>query len=144
MDIQLINDDLLSLLHKQAEASERQRQNFDLRTTVEDGSQRMLNAMEPGTHVPIHRHTKTSETVICIEGCLDWVFYKELPSMGTGNPVNDGEIASDENAFSEIARFRICPHEGKYGIQVPKMTWHSVIVYEPSTILEAKDGAYRK
>ncbi len=142
MEIQLINDQLLSSLHEKARNSERLRQNFDLRTTPEDGSQRMLNALEPGTRVSIHRHLKSSETVICLEGCLDWVFYEELPNMDAGGPVHDGEIAQDETNFKETARFRVCPREGTYGIQVPQGAWHSVVVHERSTILEAKDGAY--
>lgn len=144
MDVQLINDRLLSVLHWKARESERLRQNFDLRTTVEDGSQRMLNALEVGTKIPIHRHLKTSETVICLEGCLDWVFYEELPNMDAGGPIHDGEIAQDETNFKETARFRVCPREGTFGIQVPLGAWHSVVVHEPSTILEAKDGAYGK
>ena len=75
MDIQLINKDLLSELHRMAGANERKRMNFDLRTTPEDTSQRMLNALEVGTKVPIHRHVGTSETVVCLEGCLDCVLY---------------------------------------------------------------------
>ena len=105
-------------------------------------SQRMLNVLEPGTHVPIHRHLKTSESVICIEGCLDWFFYEELPGVDIGGPVHDGETAVDETAFAEVARFRVCPREKLYGIQVPKGAWHSIEVHEPSTIFEAKDGAY--
>ena len=142
MDIQLINNNLLSELHQKAKESDRLRQNFDLRTTPEDGSQRMLNALEPGTHIPIHRHLNTSESVICLEGCLDWVFYEELPNMDAGGPVHDGESAADETNFVEIARFRVCPREGTYGIQVPLGAWHSVVAHEPSTIFEAKDGAY--
>ena len=144
MDIQVINDHLLSVLHWKAKENERLRMNFDLRTTAEDGSQRMLNALEPGTHVAIHRHLKTTETVICLEGCLDWVFYEELPNMDAGGPVHDGEVAADEHQFVEVARFRICPREQKYGIQIPLGVWHSIEVYEPSTIFEAKDGAYGK
>lgn len=142
MDIQLINKDMLADLHKKAAESERLRMNFDLRTTAEDTSQRMLNALEVGTKVPIHRHIKTSETVICLEGCLDWVFYEELPNMDAGGPIHDGEIAHDETNFKETARIRVCPREGNFGIQVPLGTWHSVIVREPSSILEAKDGPY--
>ena len=59
MDVQIIDDDLLSVLHVKAKENERLRMNFDLRTTPEDGSQRMLNALQPGTKVPIHRHLKT-------------------------------------------------------------------------------------
>lgn len=142
MEVQLINKDLLSDLHDKAAASDRLRMNFDLRTSAADTSQRMLNALQPGTHVPIHRHLKTSETVICLDGCLDWVFYDELPNMDAGGPIHDGETAQDETCFVERARFRVCPREGTYGIQVPKGAWHSVIPHEPSTIFEAKDGAY--
>lgn len=142
MEIQLINDNLLSALHTKARENERKRQNFDLRTTPDDTSQRMLNALEVGTHVPIHRHLKTSETVICLEGCLDEIFYEELPNMDAGGPVHDGETALDEKCFAEVARFRLCPREKLFGIQIPKGVWHTIEVHEPSTILEAKDGAY--
>ena len=144
MEIQLINDALLAQMHDKAKASERLRQNFDLRTSPEDGSQRMLNALEVGTHVPIHRHTKTSETVVCLEGCFDEIFFEELPNMDAGGPVHNGEMALDETCFKEVARFRVCPREGQYGIQIPKMAWHTVEVYEPTTIFESKDGAYGK
>ena len=81
MEIQLINKELLRKLHFEALADGRRRMNFDLRTTPEDNSQRMLNALEVGTKVPIHRHIKTSESVVCVEGCLDWIFYEELPNV---------------------------------------------------------------
>lgn len=142
MKVQLINNDLLKDLHEKASTNKRLRMNYDLRTTPDDTSQRMLNALQPGTKVPIHRHLKTSETVVCLEGCLDWVFYEELPNMDAGGAIHDGESAQDEANFVETARFRVCPREGTFGIQVPQAAWHSVIVHEPSTILEAKDGAY--
>ena len=141
MDVQLIENKLIKELHVKANASERLRMNYDLRTTSEDTSQRMLNALEVGTHVPIHRHSETSETVICIEGCLDWAFYEELSEEYQKE--NDEFLMEDGSCFKEVARFRVCPREGQYGIQVPKGAWHSVIVHEPSTILEAKDGAYK-
>ena len=144
MEIQQINDELLDALHEQARGSERLRQNLDLRNTPDDTSQRLLNVLEPETHVPIHRHLKTSESVICLEGCLDWIFYEELPTVAEGGPVHDGETAADETQFIQKARIRVCPREGKYGIQVPLGAWHSIEVYEPSTIFEAKDGSYGK
>ena len=104
MEVQLINEELLKGLHEKAAQNERLRMNHDLRTTPEDTSQRMLNALEVGTHVPIHRHLKTSETVICLEGCLDWVFYEELPNMDAGGPIHDGETAADEMCFVETLR----------------------------------------
>ena len=143
MDVQLINKELLEVLHQKAHSSPRLRQNFDLRTSPEDTSQRMLNALEPGTHVPIHRHLKTSESVVCLEGCLDWVFYEEIPNMDAGGPIHDGETATDETCFKEVARFRVCPREGTFGIQVPLGEWHTIEVHEASTIFEAKDGAYK-
>lgn len=115
---------------------------FGLRTTKSDGNQLKLNAIEPGSVVPIHRHLKTSETVACLEGRLDWVFYDEMAGVDTGGPMHDGETAADETQFVETARFRVCPRDGVFGIQVPQGAWHSIEVYEASTIFEAKDGAY--
>lgn len=62
--------------------------------------------------------------------------------MDAGGPVHDGEVAADESCFAEVDRFRVCPREGQYGIQVPLGAWHSVVVLERCTILEAKDGGY--
>ena len=141
-NVQLITKELLSDIHQKAAQNTRKRINYDLRNSAEDTSQRMLNALEVGTHVPIHRHLNTSETVICMDGRLDWVFYEELPNVIDGGPIHDGEKALDESCFREIARYRVCPRVGKYGIQVPQGVWHSIEVFEPSTIMEAKDGPY--
>ena len=133
MDVQLINEELLEELHRKACFSDRLRMNFDLRTTAEDGSQRMLNALEVGTTVPIHRHLKSSETVICLEGCLDWVFYEERPNMGADGPGRE---------FQETFRTELCPAKGQYGVQIPKGAWHTIEVFEESTIFESKNGKY--
>ena len=74
MDIIEINDKLLSALHLSAAGSDRLRINYDLRTTAEDRSQRMPNALDVGTKAPIHRHLETSETTICLHGCLAVAF----------------------------------------------------------------------
>ena len=87
MEIIEINDNLLAALHLRAADSERLRMNYDLRTTGEDTSQRMLNALEVGTRVPIHRHLETSETTICLHGCMDVVFYDLRPNEDCGGPV---------------------------------------------------------
>ena len=134
MDIQLINEDLLADLFAKAAENERKRMNFDLRTSPADTSQRMLNALEPGTEVPIHRHEDTDETVVCLKGRLDEVFYAELPNMDAGGPGRE---------FKEIFRTTLCPREGRYGIQIPQGVWHTVVVHEPSVIFEAKNGAYK-
>ena len=141
-NVQLITKELLSDIHQKAVQNVRKRVNYDLRNSAEDTSQRMLNALEIGTHVPIHRHLNSSETVICMDGRLDWVFYEELPNMIDGGPVHDGEKALDESCFREIARYSVCPRVGKYGIQVPQGVWHTIEVFEPSTIMEAKDGPF--
>lgn len=140
--VQLIQESLITDLHKTAHNNIRLRHHYDLRTTPNDGSQRMISVLEVGTKIPIHRHLVSSETVVCMEGCFDEVFYEELPNIDAGGPIHDGEIVLDESCFKEIARFRICPREGLYGIQVPKMAWHTIEVKEPSAIFEAKDGAY--
>ena len=133
MEIQLLDKNLLANLHKKAASSERLRMNFDLRTTSEDDSQRMLNALQPGTKVAIHRHENTSETVICLQGRLDMIFYADAPNMDVVGPGKD---------FHEIYRTELCPAKGQYGIQIPKGVWHTIEVYEESTIFEAKDGRY--
>ncbi len=148
MDIQLINEELLSALRSQARASERLRQNFDLRTTPEDTSQRMLNVLEPGTQVPIHRHEETTETVVCLKGHIDWVFYEEISRLADSNERPEVERPSMDaggpgREFKEFFRTEICPSEGKYGIQIPVGVWHTIEVKEESCILEAKDGAYK-
>ena len=133
MDIQTIDKNLLSDLHQKAVASERKRMNFDLRTSALDQSQRMLNALEPGTQVPVHRHMETAETTICIEGYLEVVLYAEASGQ---------DETGGERKFVEVSRVTLCPREGKYGVQIPLGVWHSVDVKEPSIIFEAKDGAY--
>lgn len=107
----------------------------------------MLNALEVGTKVPIHRHLETSETTVCLQGCLDVVFYDLRPNEDCGGPAM-GEcgaviaVEMEANLF-ERYRVRLSPREGKYGVQIPLGAWHSVEVYEPSTIFEAKDGRYK-
>ena len=143
IDKKLIND-----LFDKAVVSDRKRMNYDLRTSANDGSQRMLNALEVGTRVPIHRHLETSETTICLQGCMDVVFYDLRPNEDCGGPFmgDCGTVVTDgmETNVFERYRVRLCPREGKYGVQIPLGAWHSVEVHEPSTIFEAKDGRYGK
>ncbi len=144
MEVQIIDKELLVALHEKAKNNERKRINFDLRTTPSDTSQRMLNFLEPGTYVPIHRHIKTSETIICLEGVLEEVFYEEV-SKDINNITSPDVISPIEvERFREIARYRISPREKLYGIQIPQGAWHSVEVLEPSCIFESKDGAYEQ
>ncbi len=118
----LINNEIMDELAAKAQASPRLRMNMDLRTSPYDQSQRMLNALEPGTILPIHRHTKTTETVVILRGRMDEMFYDE-----EGN---------------ETARFHLDPTKGNCALNIPKGTWHTVEVFEPTVIFEAKDGPY--
>lgn len=122
--IVMINIDktLLDDLFAKAKESDRLRMNYDLRTSASDNSQRMLNALLPGTIVPIHRHPNSNENVILLCGKLVEVIYDK-----EGN---------------ETARYHLDPTVGNFGCVVPAGAWHTVEVLEPSVIFEAKDGKY--
>ena len=122
----------LDALLASAAESPRLRMNHDLRNSSADTSQRMLNALLPGTVVPVHRHEDTAETVVCLRGRLWEVIYEEVQAVGT----------SDGPVFREVSRHLLCPAEGCHGMQVPAGAWHTIEVLEPSIIFEAKDGAY--
>ena len=137
-----INKELLEGLFEQAKVSPRLRQNFDLRTSEADTSQRMLNALLPGTEVPIHRHDDTTETVVCLCGRIEEILYEEGVEYVKEQTSGTEEVMRSRS-FREVSRHLLCPAEGKYGIQVPKGAWHTIRVIEPSVIFEAKDGAYK-
>ena len=137
MDTLKINKELLDSLFAQAKDNPRLRQNYDLRTSVDDQSQRMLNAMLPGTEVAIHRHPHSSESVICLYGRMDVVIYNKVMAY-----VLDGEDKKRKVSYIETERITLAPVEGKFGCSIPKGAWHTVEVFEPSVIFEAKDRAY--
>lgn len=117
----VITKEILDELSAKAKVSERQRANFDLRSSTEDLSQRMLNALEPGTVMPIHRHMETSETCVCIRGHFEEYFYDE-----NGNLTETIDMAP-----------------GGVVLNIEKGQWHSLRCLESGTILlEAKDGKY--
>ena len=138
-----IDNQLLDSLLEQAKSSPRLRQNFDLRTSTEDTSQRMLNALQPNTVVPIHRHTDTSETVICLCGRLEKIIYEEVVEYVREETSRTEEVLRKQT-FKEVSRQLLCPAEGLYGVQVPAGAWHTIRVIEPSVIFEAKDGAFKQ
>lgn len=118
-----ITQALLDDLTAQAKASPRLRMNYDLRNSAEDGSQRMLNAIEPGSPLPIHRHRHSSETVVCLRGRLQEVFYND---------------AGEETEVIELAPGGDC-----VALNIPIGQWHTVRALESGTvILECKDGPY--
>ena len=135
--------EFLGKLLEQAMENPRLRQNFDLRTSSADTSQRMLNALQPGTEVPIHRHEKTAETVICLVGKLEEIIYEEVNEYAYETTSCCDDVIR-RKSFIEVARQILSPAEGKFGIQIPAGTWHTIHVVEPSVIFEAKDGAYNE
>ena len=143
MDILSIDGGLIASLHERVAQEKRKCISLDLRTSAADTSQRMLNVLEVGTQVPIHRHEETTETVICIEGRLVEVFYEEVVEFVRETTSRTEEVVR-KCSFREVARVELCPREGKYGMQIPKGVWHTVELLEPCTIFEAKDGAYKK
>lgn len=120
----LINKALLDDLSVRAKESPRLRMNYDLRNTPVDLSQRQLNALEPGTIIPIHRHHNTSETVVVLRGKLIWKHYNDK-----------GEL---------IDSFLLQADSDTCGISSPKGQWHSLNCLESGTvILEVKDGPWK-
>ena len=119
----VIDKQILDNLTKQAKESPRLRQAMDLRNSPEDGSQRMLNALEPGTVMPIHRHKGSSETVVILRGRIKWIFYD-----------NEGKetesVILDANGESRM-------------LNAEKDRWHSLVCLESGSVLyESKDGPY--
>lgn len=120
----VITNAILDNLTAQAKASSRLRCNLDMRNSQEDGSQRMLNAIEPGSPLPIHRHKYTSETVVCLRGRFVEEFYNELERICTD-------------------AIELTPGGPIFLVNVPAGQWHTVRALESgSVLLEMKDGKY--
>ena len=118
-----IDNKFLDNLTSQAKVNSRLRQSFDLRTTSDDNSQRMLNAMEPGSLIPIHRHCTTTETMVMVRGKFIERFFDD-----TGN-------LTDEFVMEPCGEHPM--------IQIEAGQWHSLEVLESGTVIfEAKDGKY--
>lgn len=121
--IMVIDKKILDSLSAQAKANPRLRQGLDMRNTKDDSSQRLLNAMEPGTIMPIHRHRTTSETMVIIRGKLVERFYD-----------NEGNL-TDEYMMEPMGKYPM--------IQVSAGQWHALEVLASGTVIfEAKDGKY--
>ena len=119
----IIDGKVLDKLTAQAKASPRLRMNMDLRNGPEDLSQRMLNAMEPGTVMPIHRHHASSETVVILRGEIRWIFYDD-------NGVETERVVLDADGWPRM-------------LNVEKDRWHSLECLESGSVLyESKDGPY--
>lgn len=120
--MQIITSSLLDDLTEKAKHNERLRINFNFHSDMEDKCQRLLNAMEPGTIMPIHRH-EVAEMYVVLRGALEVLFY------------NDSKVIIDRSLIS--------PKEESYGVQIPRNIWHSLAVKESGTVIfEVKEGPY--
>ena len=120
----VIDNQLLDKLSAQAKANPRLRQSMDLRNSPEDLSQRMLNALEPGTVMHIHRHHASSETVVLLRGKIQWVFYDD-------NGTETERVTLDANGDLRM-------------LNVERDRWHSLVCLEEGSVLyESKNGAYQ-
>ena len=119
----IIDKNLLDSVTAKAIESDRKRMNYNFHECNESLSQRLLNALEPGTELPIHRHMHTSETYFLVRGPINVMFYND-----------NGELTDS---------FALDPLKGNYGVHIPKGVWHTLEVLESgSTIFEVKDGPY--
>ena len=120
----ILDQIILDTLSQQAKESPRLRQAFDLRTTPNDSSQRILNAVEPGTILPIHRHRGSTETIIVLRGKVVQHYY-------------------DDNG-NKTASYELAPNSAQVGMSVPVGQWHALeSLEEGSVVFECKDGAYQ-
>ena len=122
MDI--IDLDLLDSVSELASKSPRLRMNHNFHTSLDAKAQRLLNALEPGTELPIHRHLHTAETYILLRGCIKVLFYNDAREL--------------------IDSVLLNPLEAKFGVNIPVGQWHTLEVLEHGTVIfEVKDGPYK-
>ena len=151
-----IDKQLLDNLLAQAAESPRLRMNYDLRTSAtsaadsrtgsgqalpEDNSQRMLNALLPGTVLPIHRHTKTTETLVLLRGRMEEIFYEEGAESVWEGDSHCMDLCR-RRVLRETSRVLLEAGGDVQGFSIPVGQWHTVNVLEPTVILECKDGKY--
>lgn len=133
---QAILDDLTA----KAKASPRRRMNLDLRNGADDQSQRMLNAIEPDSVVPIHRHQKTSETVVCLRGRVVEEYYQEL-KVDSLKLKDSSEV--QRLSVQKVQEIELSPNGPVLALNIPAGQWHTLRSLESgSVILEVKDGKF--
>jgi len=127
----IIDQKIFDSLLEEAGKTPRLRMNFDLRNSPQDKSQRMLNALLPGTPMPVHRHRKSNETFVVVQGKMEEIYYDVKE-----DPLTHARTAT------ETERFLISSSGPVFGICIPAGQWHSLNIIEPTVMLECKDGAY--
>ena len=118
----VINQSFLNQLTEQAKASPRLRMNYNFHHSLDEKCHRMLNAVEPGTDIPIHRHPDKDESFVILRGKVRSTTYND-----------DGSI---------IESVVLCAEDGVYGVDIPKNVWHKLEAIESSVIFECKQGPY--
>jgi len=119
----IIDGKLLDEVSSRAKASQRLRMNYNFHESLEDKCHRMLNAVEPGTEVPIHRHPTKDESFVVLRGKVRVTTYND-----------DGTV---------IESVVLCQEEGRYGVDIKKGVWHNLESLEPgSVIFECKEGPF--
>ena len=120
----LINEELLDRVTGEAKRSPRLRMKYNFHETLDAKAQRLLNALEPGTVLPVHRHCQTAETYLVLRGVIKVLFYDDRKRL--------------------LETFLLDPREGNYGVHIPKGQWHTLEVLESGTVIfEVKDGPYQ-
>lgn len=128
-----ITQALLDKLTEEAKASPRLRMNYDLRNGAEDQSQRMLNAIEPGSPMAIHRHRDTSETIVILRGRLVEEYYQELKDSSE----------DQRSRIQKVQEIEMSPNGPIVALNIPAGQWHTLKALESGTvIMESKNGAY--
>lgn len=121
--MKIIDSELLDRICKQAKENPRLRMNYNLHTELDEPVQRLLNALEPGTEIPVHRHRHSDETYLVIRGSLFVILFDENKKL--------------------LNKVLLDPKEGTYGVSVPAGQWHSIEVLESDTVIfEIKEGPY--
>ena len=119
----IIDNNLLDMVSEQAKDSSRLRMNFNFHGSLQDKCHRMLNAVEPGTEVPIHRHPTKDESFVILRGKVRSTTYND-----------DGSV---------IESIELCAEEGRYGVDIPKGVWHKLESLESgSVVFECKEGPF--
>lgn len=123
IDLMLIDEKLLDEVTSKAKESDRLRMNHNLHDSLEAKAQRLLNALEPGTLLPIHSHRHTAETYIVLRGAINVQFYNDNATL--------------------TRQFTVSPKDGVHGLHIPAGQWHTLEVLESGTVIfEVKDGPY--
>ena len=120
--MKVIDNNLVNDVAEQAKKSPRLRMNYNFHQSLQDKCHRFLNALEPGTQIPIHHHPTKDETFVILKGRVKVLIYND-----------EGEV---------VKSCVLSPEDGVYGADIPKNEWHSLECLEPSVLLECKEGPY--